>query len=132
MKYRLALKLALSSAPDGRKAEQKAALGWAVFKLNGKEEQTTGGNMLPYDAIEEGPGECRVVVYDKPENMLEPMPLAQHEERMRVVLATLPEDCTVVRVPFDAAGYHAWRESVGRKDTHECRAEWANHQEIKK
>jgi hypothetical protein len=122
MKYRLALKLAGVLTEDGQRTAQ-AALGWAVIRLKDKPMQTTGEGPLPYDQIANAT-EARIVVYADPAEMLEAMPLASFEAKLKVLEGTLPEACKVVRVPFDGPAYTAWR--AARADSHSLRAEWAN------
>lgn len=114
MKYRLALKLA-------EPVLGQAALGWAMLRLKDGPPEI-GHGRLPYGKMR-GQGEVRVVVYDDPGQMLEPMPVAAFEERLKMLSGTLPDDCELVRVPFDAIAYTDWRGT--RSDSHELRSEWA-------
>ena len=121
MKYRLALKLGVAEAPSGKKPESTAYVSWALIRLSPPID--TGSGQLPYDALQ-GPGEACIVVYDRPEDMCEPMPLEKFEERLNVFLCTLPKDCTPVLMRFDKAAFAAWLKK-GVSDSHEARAEWA-------
>lgn len=123
MKYRLALKLAYAGKTNGLSIG--GALGWAVLKL--KESIYQGSGNIPLDDME-GPGEVRVLVYDEPAEMLEPMPLDVFEKRLRSVLKTLPKDCVVIRVRFRAADFAEWARKQAKLDTHDNRAAWANEQ----
>lgn len=123
MKYRLALKLDNANKPlDGRPASG-GAIGWAVIRLG--QPKTAGVDQLPYDDLG-GPGEARVVVYDRPDDMFEPMPLADYEQRIKVVIGTLPDDCVVTRVPFCRVEFLKWLEKNTQPDSHQARANWAN------
>ena len=122
MKYRLALKLAAAGhKPDGQPTG--GAIGWAVLKLG--HPKTTGADPLPYPELD-GPGEARIVVYERTEDMFEPMPMEQFEQRIITVIGTLPEDCAVIKVPFDRVSFSAWLAKNRKADSHESRAEWAN------
>jgi hypothetical protein len=114
MKYRLALKLAEPEIGE-------AALGWAMLRLK-DEAPETGSARLPYRRLR-GRGEVRVLVYTDPADMIDPMPIDDHEYRLKMLSGTLPDECEIVRVLFDKPAYLAWLGD--RLDNHQARSEWA-------
>ncbi|MDR2837769.1 MAG: hypothetical protein LBV49_04255 [Azonexus sp.] len=126
MNYRLALKLALETKPSGEVGSH-GALGWAVLRLADKPAQFSGQGALPVDLLD-GPVEVRAILYENPQEMHDPMPLAAQQERLSQIMKTLPDGCTLVRVLFDGAAYTKWRGE--RPDTSAMRSEWANSLEL--
>lgn len=123
--YRLALKLDKDQSGYGR-----AALAAAVVRLgkrpDGPPEWVGEGATLP--PLPMVPSEVSVVVYSRPEDMLEPMPLDRAEQRLAEVLATLPQGIRIHRVQWDATSYQKWRRGRRVADSHQARAEWAGEQ----
>lgn len=125
--YRLALRLGLVEAPDGQTPEHKVSLAWAVVKLG--HMQASGTGPIPAGLLAGSEVDVvRVASYARSADMLEPIPLDEYEHRLRAVLRTLPGECLLVRVPYDASAYAAWLQ--GRDDTSQARAEWANQLDL--